>query len=191
MAIEQAHRTGIPGGRLTGNLTALRAVTATDLPTLKAWDNDPEIIALMGQRFGDNGAQEWFQSASTGRSCRTMAIEAMDGRLIGEVELAHLNWRVGSTELRICIGEKDCWGQGYGSDALALTLHMAFVQYGLRSVYLRVFVTNERAVHLYARTGFRTEAMLQPSTRRGDPAPVLLMVLTRDRWERVQSQRLA
>ncbi len=190
MAIEQAQRAGEPAGRFTGRLTALRAVCAADLPRLKTWDDDPEIIALMGQRFGEISVQEWFQSVCAGRYCRAMAIETLAGRLIGEVELAHVNWRTGAAELRICIGEKDCWSQGYGRDALALALQMAFREYGLRTIYLRVFASNERAVRLYERIGFRTEAMLQPSARRDDPAPVLLMDLTRVRWERFQSRRV-
>lgn len=167
-----------------GSLTVLRPITRADLPLLAAWDEDPEIIALMGRRFSEQPLEDWFKAVRSGQVCRAMAIETLEGQLIGEVELAQLNRRTGSTELRICIGEKGYWGRGYGSDAFGVLLRVAFEDFGMRQVYLRVFTTNTRAIQLYLRAGFRREAILEPSSRRGDPSAVLLMNLTRERWLR-------
>lgn len=168
--------------RVTGERTVLRQVTDTDLPVLQQWDADPAIIALMGRKFEQTDAREWLKSVSTWHGCRAWAIETLEGRLIGELELAHLNWRTGDAELRVCIGEPDCWGQGYGTDALRSALDVAFTHLGLRTVYLRVFASNARAVHVYERLGFRKQAVLQPSSRRADPSAVYLMNVTRERW---------
>ena len=168
--------------RYTGRLTALRAVTDADLPLLQAWDEDPTIIALMGRKFVDTDAGTWLRSLGGKRSCKAWVIETLEGRLIGELELAELNWRAGSGELRICIGEKDYWGHGYGTDAICVALNAAFTDLGLTSVYLRVYVTNVRAIKVYERLGFRKQAVLEPCARRADPAAVMLMNLTRQRW---------
>lgn len=174
--------------QLAGDVTVLRPVTELDLPRLQAWDNDPEITALMGKKYVDSTAATWFEALGSGRQTRALAIETRAGRLIGELELAQVNWRNGSAEIRICIGEKDCWNQGYGSDAMRTAIRLAFEFYGLRVIYLRVFKCNRRAVKVYERIGFRTEAVLQPSERRQDPSPVLLMTLTRERWNRLRMQ---
>lgn len=191
MAIEQlaeASKRSQPAPELLmGSITMLRPINRSDLPILQVWDEDPEIIALMGRRFADQSVDEWFKSIRSGQKCRAWGIETHDGVLIGELELAHLNWRMGTTELRICIGNKAYWSRGYGTDALQTILRLAFAGMELRQVYLRVFVSNTRAVHLYERTGFRREAVLEPSVRRGDPAAVLLMNLTRERWARRQA----
>jgi RimJ/RimL family protein N-acetyltransferase len=171
---------------LVGATTRMRPVSQADLPTIQSWDEDPAIIDLMGRRFSEMTAGEWFDSLSDGR-CRAWVIETHGGRMIGELELAHINWRAGSAELRICIGEKDCWNCGYGTDAIRSALRYAFERLDLEEVYLRVFASNRRAVRVYERMGFRTEAHLPPSTRRGDPSPVLLMNLPRDRWMRMQA----
>lgn len=168
--------------RWTGQRTVLRQVTAADLPILQVWDADPAIIALMGRKFQDMNVEDWFQSVNRKQSCRAWVIENLEGRLIGELELAHINRRDGSAELRICIGEQDCWSQGYGTDAIRTAMGRAFETLGLRSVYLRVFATNTRAVHVYERMGFRKQAVLEPCSRRQDPAPVLLMNLTQQQW---------
>lgn len=172
---------------LVGAVTVMRPVAALDLPVLEAWDNDPTIIALMGKKYSRETTQQWFESLATDRTCRTWAIDTHEGRLIGELELAQLNWRTGSAELRVCIGEKDCWSHGYGTDAIRTALRVAFEKFELQSVYLRVFTANERAIRVYERLGFRKDAILQPSSRREDPSPVMLMSLSRHRWHSRQS----
>ncbi|MDF2627259.1 MAG: putative acetyltransferase [Symbiobacteriaceae bacterium] len=174
--------------RVAGHLTILRRVVAADLPVLQAWDDDPEIIALMGRKYAETDVTDWFRSLNRDRTCRIWAIDTQEGQLIGEVELAHLNWRNGSTELRICIGDKNYWSHGYGTDALRAALGAAFDGMGLESVYLRVFITNTRAIRTYEKLGFRRQAILEPSARRQDPAAVLLMNLTRQRWHMKQAQ---
>lgn len=170
--------------RLCGTLAAIRPVQPEDLPTLKAWDEDPEIVELMGQKFPELQEEEWPRAALSRRNRRPMAIETQEGELIGEIELAQINWRTGAAEMRICIGEKGYWGLGFGHEALELLLGYAFSGLGLFQVYLRVFATNERAIRLYERTGFRREAILPPCRRRGDPSSVVLMSINRVQWER-------
>ncbi len=160
----------------------MRPVRESDLACIQAWDRDPLIIPLMGQRFSDKSVEQWFQAVSTERDCLAYAIETRDGTLIGELELAHINRRLGSAELRICIGDTTCWGLGYGSDSLQIALRCAFEKIGLRTVYLRVYQSNQRAIRLYLRKGFRKEALLQPCRRRGDLSPILLMTCSKERW---------
>jgi RimJ/RimL family protein N-acetyltransferase len=175
--------------RLIGERIALRRVSPADLAVLQAWDEDPEIEALMGRRFAATDAAEWLRAVSRGRTCRAWVIEDQEGRPIGELELAHLNWRMGSAELRVCIGERTCWNHGYGTDAIRTALAGAFGRLGLQSVYLRVFATNARAVRVYEKLGFRKQAILQPSSRREDPAAVILMNLTANSWHIRNPQR--
>lgn len=170
--------------RRSGTLAAIRPVQVEDLAALKAWDEDPDIIALMGQKFPELQEEEWSKAALSRRNRRPMAIETHEGQLIGEIELAQINWRAGTAEMRICIGEKGYWGLGFGHEALELLLGYAFSGLGLFQVYLRVFSTNERAIRLYERTGFRREAVLPLCRRRGDPSSVVLMSVNRNQWER-------
>ncbi len=149
---------------------ALRPVEQADLGLLSRWDADPVIRALMGRRFVGLTPAEWLENVRRSRSARVWMIE-WEGRPVGEVELAQVNRRSRTAEVRVCVGERELWGRGIGTAAMGLT-----------SVYLRVFTTNRRAIALYERLGFRPEGILEPSRRRGDPAPVLLMSLPRARW---------
>lgn len=184
MACQQSVQRNLEGW-VHGQLTTLRPLMRDDIPQVEAWDNDPEIAALMGSQPLRETPQEWYHRTLTDRSCRALAIETKDGRLIGTVMLAEINWRSKTAEVRICIGYKECWGAGYGSDALRTVLGLAYEAWGLSSVYLRVFLTNERAIRCYARCGFRRVGVLAASHRRADPSKVLLMALSRERWVRL------
>lgn len=183
METTEKRKTTALGGTavLAGPMVTLRPVGAPDLPILQVWDADPAIIALMGRRFDDQTPEDWLRSLRGQRTSRAWIIEAGD-RPVGEVELAQINWRSGTAEIRICIGEKESWGHGIGTESLAHSLRFAFEGLNLKKIYLRVFDTNTRAIHLYERLGFRKEAILAPSVRRQDPAPVVLMNLTHHRW---------
>jgi RimJ/RimL family protein N-acetyltransferase len=151
------------------------------------WDADPAIIALMGRRFEAQRPEEWLRQVRRSRLCRAWVIELGD-QPVGEVELAQINNRLHTAEIRICVGESAQWGRGIGTVAMRESLRLAFGEMGLQTVYLRVFANNLRAIALYERMGFRKEGMLQPSERRNDPAPVVLMNLSRARWQARQSK---
>jgi RimJ/RimL family protein N-acetyltransferase len=172
---------------LTGSRVCLRPVTGSDLPLLERWDEDPEIEALMGRRFTAVQPTEWLRNHLTGRSGLAWMVEET-GRPVGELELANLNRRAGTVEVRICLGEKESWGHGYGREALSLALRFAFINWRLRSVYLRVYTDNLRAIHLYERLGFRKIGVASPSDRRGDASPILLMELSSERWRSLQEE---
>jgi len=160
----------------------LRPVEQGDLEVLLRWDEDPVIAALMGRRFENTSPAEWFAAQRRARTYRMWIIEREE-RPVGELELAQVNHRTRSAEVRICVGDRTLWGQGIGTAAMTRALDVAFGPMALEEVYLRVFANNERAIALYDRMGFRREGMLSPSRRRDDPAPVLLMKLTRSRWQ--------
>jgi RimJ/RimL family protein N-acetyltransferase len=63
----------------------------------------------------------------------------------------------GSALYHITIGEKDLWGQGYGTEATRLMLAHAFLTMGIHRVSLAVFAFNERAIRSYRKVGFTVE----------------------------------
>lgn len=182
--ISRRKRTVVPPELLSGSLVRLRPVTEADLAILQAWDEDPAIVAAMGHKFIDVSAGQWLSALDSRHDCLAWMVEDRDSRTVGELELAHLDWRAGSAELRVCIGNREHQNKGYGTDAIQTLLRLAFDGLGLRRVYLRVYLTNARAIRVYQRVGFRHEALLRPIARRQDPAPILLMSLTRQQWER-------
>jgi RimJ/RimL family protein N-acetyltransferase len=173
-----------PRGRAAaGARVRLRPFRSSDLARVVAWRRDDEVRhgALWGDApFGPRQAQRWLRAVSNGLdpSRLTFAIElGGSGRLIGVTNLTRIDRRVGTAYFGVAIGEKDCWGQGYGREVLALVLRRA-VGLGLRKVLLEVASDNARAIALYRRAGFETEGLLRRQLRRGDGfVDVLIMAL--------------
>ena len=65
------------------------------------------------------------------------------------------------------IGEHDCWGKGYGTEATRLILDYAFTVLGLHNVMLRVFSYNERAIRSYRKVGFKEMGRRRQAQRIG------------------------
>lgn len=167
-----------------GEKVRLRCLTVEDLPYLEQWDGDEEIVRYIGKKFTrKRHPRAWFASITSDRRRKALAIETRLGRMIGNLELEDINWKAGIAELRICIGEKSFWNQGYGTDAVNTFLGHAFGQLGLKTVFLRVYRHNRRAVACYERCGFRKEGLLRGGTRQDQGFEDLyLMVARKSDW---------
>ncbi|MFO7245446.1 MAG: GNAT family N-acetyltransferase [Thermaerobacter sp.] len=166
--------------RLAGERVVLRPLTPADLPLLWRWNADPELNRLTGDKFARwRDPRAWLVHLLRSPRRLGFAVETHQGRVIGDLELEDIDWRRGTAELRVCIGEKDCWGKGYGSDAVRVAARHALGSLGLRTLYLRVLRRNRRAIRCYGRCGFRCEAVLRAGRRRRQGwDDLLLMTLT-------------
>lgn len=103
---------------------------------------------------------------------------------IGLIELDGIEWTHGEGWLGIGLGARDCWGQGYGTDAVKLILRYGFTELNLHRISLTVFAYNSRAIRLYRRLGFveegRAREFLQRDGRRWD---MIFMGLLRTEWQ--------
>jgi RimJ/RimL family protein N-acetyltransferase len=62
--------------------------------------------------------------------------------------------------VRIVIGDKSAWGEGYGTDALRVVIHIAFGPLRLEKLWADVLVTNPRGARAFERAGFKREGLL-------------------------------
>jgi diamine N-acetyltransferase len=74
-------------------------------------------------------------------------------RPIGGTNLTQITERTAT--FAIAIGEDECRGKGYGTEATRLTLDYAFNVLGVHNVLLTVHADNEAGVRAYRRAGFR------------------------------------
>ncbi|MFO7952910.1 MAG: GNAT family protein [Bacillota bacterium] len=75
--------------------------------------------------------------------------------LIGTGGLLNVNHINRCAELGTFIGNKNYWGQGYGTEAVQLLLDFAFNLLNLNSIYLFTFSFNHRAIKCYEKCGFK------------------------------------
>lgn len=161
---------------LQGEKVRLRPVQDEDIPKLVEWDNDKNIVRWAGKKFENReDAKEWHLKSTLQR--RTYAIELLSGRLIGEIEVLNISWRLKTGEMRVYIGEKDLWDQGLGEDAVRTLTAGFFNLTALEELFLRVDEENFRARRCYEKAGFRVEGRLRHEREDGCPRTLLLMRL--------------
>ncbi len=168
-----------------GSMVKLRPFSKADLPKMVRWNNDPELEYFVDCDLPKTLPEclAWFERNIPSRDYRLYAIENEAGSTIGDLELDHISWRNGEAELRIRIGEKDYWNQGYGTAAVRDALIIAFHRLGLRRIYLRVYSFNQRAIRCYEKCGFRKRGLLsRKSGARTDWKDIILMTVSLDQY---------
>jgi RimJ/RimL family protein N-acetyltransferase len=164
------HRPWSPD-RLVGDRVILRRHAPGNLATFHRWYADPEVARLTRYQDGPMRPEEierFFSARVIGPDTFTMAIHIREtDRLIGSCAFSQLDGDNGSALYHITIGEKDVWGQGYGTEATDLMLEHAFANMGLHRVSLSVFAFNERALRSYQKSGFTIEGRAREAIWRG------------------------
>ncbi len=125
---------------IAGTRVALRPFLPEDLPALRRWHNDPEVMRFWNRRFPLLPAHSFEADiAPDGPFTRFgedgyFCICDETGRAIGQIEYEGFRLPNRSAELSILIGEKDVWSKGYGSEALVLLLEWLFNERGIHRV---------------------------------------------------------
>lgn len=149
---------------LTGEKTILRAWHSDDLPVLQMMRNDLRLQQqLMTHPRGNSIDQvkDWLNvrtKASDGLFL-VIACKSSD-RAVGYIQVTKLDLLNGLGRLGICI-EPASQGKGYGGESIALLEQHLHRVFGLRKLTLQVLAENERAIRLYARSGYREAGRLR------------------------------
>jgi RimJ/RimL family protein N-acetyltransferase len=175
-----------------GTLVRLRTHVPENRPAFQRWYADEEIARLLrhDQRpLNEIQSKGYFDTLILPSSARGLCYaihEVATDRLIGTTALTDFDGKSRrSAYFRIVIGEKDCWGHGYGTEATELVMREAFEHHGLDAVKLEVFKHNSRAARAYLRVGFeQTGEHSEWVGRERWELHVLEMELSRERFEK-------
>lgn len=157
----QTNQPEAPIINMHGEKVALGPATRAMIPLVSKWENDFGVCVWSGDDFQPRtieqaeadydrhfkgGPHDWFGF---------VIYELATMRLIGVSDIRHIENRHGTAEMGIEIGEPDCWGKGYGTEAVILMLDYAFNALNLHNMLLDTSSYNERAIRAYRRAGFR------------------------------------
>jgi len=106
-----------------------------------------------------------------------------DGGLLGFIRLDWIEWTHGAATLKMGIGEANQRSKGYGSQALNLFLHIAFVELNLYRLGAQVGTDNPGALRFFERFGFVEEVRRRKALLRdGQTYDLIMLGLLRDEW---------
>lgn len=143
---------------LEGKFTRLRLIEKSDLKYIKEWINDPEVQYYSQEQYPCH-FDYWMVKAIYNDGIRRkkyiFIIEDELRHIIGELWLNALDREKKTAELIIVIGRDESRGRGYGKDAIETVKKFCFDHLGLKSIYLKVFEFNTRAINCYKSCGFK------------------------------------
>jgi RimJ/RimL family protein N-acetyltransferase len=157
-------RTAAPPRALRGAHVELTAVRDADRERLFEWINDREEVILNSSYspVHERDHIAWFDHIRSRSDVVLFAIRSLvSGELIGSCQLLNVDYRHSTADLQIRIGAREARSKGYGTEAVRMLVLHAFRDIGLARVQLQVFATNQRAIRVYEKAGFRREGLLR------------------------------
>lgn len=144
---------------IVGDLVALGPLRRNLLPLHQRGMNDLATgrdLSAVPRPWSLEAEARWLDHALTADPDVNLLIyERATWRPIGSTSLGDMNFRNGTAEFGLLIGEPDARGKGYGTETARLMLDYAFTVLGLQIVMLRVFAHNRAAIRAYQKAGFR------------------------------------
>jgi [ribosomal protein S5]-alanine N-acetyltransferase len=149
---------------LTGQNIYLREVRISDVTeSYYRWMNDPAITQFLESRFYPNSIdslKEYVKSKQTDSTNVFLAIVIKENhRHIGNIKLGAINRIHRFADVGIIIGEKDCWGKGYASEALTLVTKYAFDTLNLHKLTAGCYEMNQGSVKAFQKVGYYIEGI--------------------------------
>jgi len=117
------------------------------------------------------------------------AILSEDGQMIGMISYFNLVFERRQAELGIYIGERTCWSNGYGSEAIVTLMGHLFRYTNLNSMVLITYASNARAQACYKKCGFEAIGSARAYNGRAGYRVDVQMRLTRERFQRMHGSR--
>src|SRR5262249_39270580 len=89
-----------------------------------------------------------------------LAIILKEGdRHIGNIKLGPIQWIHRFADIGLLIGEKDCWGRGYATEAIRLVTDYAFCELNLHKLAAGCYDLNQGSIKAFQKVGFIVEGV--------------------------------
>lgn len=127
------------------------------------WMNDTEVTQYLESRFfpvTHDELKKYIQKTNTTPNTLFLAISTKsDDRHIGNIKLSPINWIHRLAEMGGMIGEKDCWGKGYATEAFKLIANLAFERMNLHKITSGSYANNPGSIKALLNAGYVQEGI--------------------------------
>jgi len=152
--------------RVNAERLYLRSLDASDCnDTYLAWMHDPEVIRFLETRHYPqtlDTIREFVNSMNAAPGEHLFGIFLMQGdRHIGNIKVGSVNPHHGTAAISLLIGARDCWNQGYASEAIAAVSRHAFDSLGVRKLLATFYAPNVGSIRAFQRVGYKEEGRLR------------------------------
>ncbi len=174
---------------VSGPRVRLRRLTSADVDLVLGWAKDPEVTRNFS--FFEKGAhpdriRSYIEEKTRSAGDLLLAVmeRAADGteHYAGNVGLHEWDAVNDNARLGIILAQTS-WGRGLAQEALCVLMQHAFGSMGLHKVYLNVFTSNDKGIHLYEKLGFVREGVMRHEYKlKGEYRDMLRMSIVAPEW---------
>lgn len=155
------------GKYLEGERIYMREVRPSDVnENYYRWMNDPEVARYLESRFYPNsmeGIKDFVTGKLADRESVLFAIVLKeDDRHIGNIKIGPINWVHRLADIGLMIGEKDCWGKGFATEAIKLITDYGFRTLNLHKITASCYGNNAGSAKAFIKAGYAEEG-IRPS----------------------------
>jgi len=135
------------------NMLRIRKIKSSDWQYFCKWWKDEDLAKLTSgvSESSEQVLRGYFKDMLKNSQNYYFMVE-VDGQVIGNVSLVFEAENV--FEIQIVIGEKEFWEQGYGTEAILLSVEFAKTKLNAKKIILKVRRENLRAIRAYEKCGF-------------------------------------
>lgn len=172
-------------------MSVLRCALQSDSDLLFKWINDPVVVKFNArfQRVQRDDHDTWFSDVTSSPNVLFRMIQEPETlQTVGSCQLILGVDAITTAELRIRIGEKDCWGKGIGSEAVKELIDLGFNSGFCKSIRLWVRSDNVRAIKSYQKNGFVTIG-LEADVKFDDVKSVGMLIMQINRDETLPTEQ--
>jgi RimJ/RimL family protein N-acetyltransferase len=94
---------------------------------------------------------------SSGTDCFFAVHDKTTDEFVGTQRIGHIDWRAGTADIGVLIGDRAHWGKGYATDAVRAACRYAFDILSLRRLTGGTPSSNEGMRRCFAKLGFKEE----------------------------------
>ena len=144
----------------------LRGLEITDLnEKYLRWLNSKNINKYLETRFKPqtmSSIKKYWELHEADQNSPWFAIcLKTEERHIGNIKVGPINWIHRKAEISLFIGEQDCWGKGYASEAIETVKEWAFSQLQLKKLSAGIYASNIGSIKAFQKCGFIIEGKLR------------------------------
>lgn len=171
---------------IVGNKVILKAIENEDQEYVYKWRNDTELMELFDftMIFSNYSmvGKDILNNKSSG-ILEFLIAENITNRPVGMCKLSNIDYINKKCNCSLFIGDAECRGFGYGTEAMKLLVKFAFEDLNLNRVGLWVFDFNKRAIKSYKKCGMKVEGIMREGIyRNGKYHDVYLMGILKQEY---------
>jgi RimJ/RimL family protein N-acetyltransferase len=139
----------------------LRTLTAADATErYLGWMRDPETTRYLEARLAKHSLgslRAFVESCNASPDQLLLGIFLLDGEHIGNIKVGPVNAYHRNAAVGLLIGERDQWGKGYATEAIAAVTAHAFDDMGLQKLYAGCYASNAGSARAFLKAGWTEE----------------------------------